>query len=198
MTLILCLTGSIGMGKSTTAAIFKELGIPVWDADSTVHALYEPGGAAVEPITGLCPAASTDRGIDRAVLRDWLADEPERFRQLEAIVHPLVALDRAEFVEKHKRVGSRLVVLDIPLLFESGGQGLCDAILVVTASPQEQRARVMKRPGMTALQFERLLAKQMPDREKRSRADYVIETRSLSQTRAEVKELVSKLTESRE
>ena len=193
MTFILCLTGSIGMGKSTTAGIFAEFGVPVWDADSTVHALYEPGGAAVELIAALCPEALIDGRIDRGVLKEWLAGEPTRFRQLESLVHPLVSANRAEFVEHHKKMGSPLVVLDIPLLFETGGQDLCDATLVVTAAPNVQRERVLKRPGMTTQQFERLVAKQMPDQEKRKRADHVIETRSLSQTRDDVKALVQKL-----
>ncbi len=197
MTFILCLTGSIGMGKSTTAGIFRELGIPVWDADSTVHALYEPGGAAVEPVAALCPRASEGGKINRAVLKEWLTDDPKRFSQLEAVVHPLVAESRAAFVKKYKSIASPLIVLDIPLLFETRGEGMCDATLVVTTSPDEQRARVMRRPGMTSQQFERLLAKQMPDHEKRKRAEHIIETRSLPQTRAEIKALVQRLTERR-
>lgn len=193
MTFVLGLTGSIGMGKSTTARIFRAAGIPVWDADAVVHSLYAAEGAAVAPLSKLCPEALIDGAIDRAALKAWIAREPGALRQIEGIVHPLVARDRAAFLAQHRHAGSRLVVLDIPLLFESGAERLCDAVLVVTVDADIQKARVLERPGMTPAHFETLLAKQMPDSEKRARATYVIETNSLDQTRDDVAALIGKL-----
>lgn len=192
MSVILGLTGSIGMGKSTTAGFFREAGIPVWDADAEVHALYAPNGAAVAPLAALHPAALRDGGIDRAVLRDWIAADPTALRQIESVVHPLVAQSRAAFIARH--ACAPLVVLDIPLLFENGSESLCDATLVVTAPPEVQRARVLARPSMTEAHLQTLLAKQMPDAEKRRRADHVIETLTPEQTRAEVLSLIDRLT----
>lgn len=194
MTVVLGLTGSIGMGKSTTAAFFREAGVPVWDADATVHRLYGKGGAAVGPLGRLCPAALTDGAIDRAALKDWIAADPTALKRIESVVHPLVAADRADFVARHRRAGTPLVVVDIPLLFETAGEAQCDATLTVSAPAEVQRARVLSRPGMTEATFETLLAKQMPDAEKRARATYVIETLSLDQTRADVEALIAKLT----
>ncbi|TCP61135.1 dephospho-CoA kinase [Rhodovulum bhavnagarense] len=188
---LLGLTGSIGMGKSTTAMFFQEAGVPVWDADAAVHRLYGPGGAAVAAIAALCPEAIRDDAVDRDVLKRWIASDPCALSRIEAAVHPLVAQDRAAFVARHS--DAPLVVLDIPLLFETGATGGMDAVLVVSAPPEVQRARVLARPGMTAAQFETIHARQMPDTEKRARADYVIETQSLEQTRAEVQALVQKL-----
>ena len=192
MTVVLGLTGSIGMGKSTTAGFFRDAGVPLWDADAAVHALYAPNGLAVAPLAALHPAALVDGGIDRARLRDWIAADPDALKRIEAIVHPLVAADRAEFLRRH--AGAPLVVLDIPLLFESGGSALCDATLVVSAPPEVQAARVLARPGMTEAHFRTILSKQMPDAEKRARADHVIETRTLEQTRAAVGDLIRQLT----
>lgn len=188
---LLGLTGSIGMGKSTTADFFRDLGVPVWDADAAVHRLYAPGGAAVAGIAALCPAAVTEDGVDRTALKAWIARDPTALSRIEQVVHPLVAQDRAGFIAAHAQ--APLIVLDIPLLFETGAQAQMDAVLVVTAAPDVQRARVLSRPGMTEAQFEAMRAKQMPDAEKRARADHVIETRSLDQTRAEVQALVKTL-----
>ncbi|GAA0297304.1 dephospho-CoA kinase [Rhodovulum strictum] len=188
---LLGLTGSIGMGKSTTAEMFRALGVPVWDADAAVHRLYAPGGAAMPAIAALCPEAVGVDGVDRAALKAWIARDPTALARIEAAVHPLVAADRAEFIAAQP--DAPLLLLDIPLLFETGAEAWLDAVLVVTAPPEAQRTRVLSRPGMTEAQFQMLLAKQMPDAEKRARADHVIETCSLEQTRAAVQALVDKL-----
>lgn len=194
MTFVLGLTGSIGMGKSTTSGFFRDAGIPVWDADAAVHALYAPGGAAVVPLGALCPAAVVDGGIERAALKDWIACDPSALKQIETVVHPLVARDREQFIAHHRTEKTPLLVLDVPLLFESGADRLCDAVLVVSADPAVQRSRVMARPGMTEAHFNALLAKQMPDARKRALADHLIITESLEQTARDVKALISKLT----
>ena len=194
MTFVLGLTGSIGMGKSTTSGFFREAGIPVWDADAAVHALYAPGGAAVAPLGALCPAAVVDGGIERAALKDWIARDPSALKQIETVVHPLVARDREQFIALHRAEKTPLLVLDVPLLLESGADRLCDAVLVVSADPAVQRSRVMARPGMTEAHFNALLAKQMPDARKRALADHLIITESLEQTARDVKALISKLT----
>jgi dephospho-CoA kinase len=194
MTVILGLTGSIGMGKSTTAGFFRDAGVPVWDADATVHRLYSPGGGAVAPLADLCPQAHKDGAIDRLALKDWIAADPSALKAIEAVVHPLVAADRTEFVARHRQAGAPLVVLDIPLLFETAADALCDATLTVTAPPEVQRRRVLSRPGVSEETFETLLAKQLPDAEKRVRATHVIETTGLEQTRAAVKALIDELT----
>lgn len=182
------LTGSIGMGKSTTAAMFAEAGVPVWDADAAVHRLYAPGGAAVPAIAALHPAAVREGAVDRAILKDWIAQDPGALRRIEAAVHPLVAADRAAFLAAAE--GKPLVVLDIPLLFEGGSDSGMDATLVVTAPPEVQRARVLARPGMTPEQLDMILSRQMPDAEKRARATWVIETAGLEETRAAVHDLI--------
>lgn len=182
------LTGSIGMGKSATAALFGAERIPVWDADAAVHRLYAPGGAAVGPLGALRPQAVRDSGIDRESLKAWIAQEPDALARIEAVVHPLVAADRAAFLNAST---SDIVVLDIPLLFEKGTEAEMDAVLVVTAPPDVQRARVLARPGMTTAQFEAILARQMPDREKRARADHIIETLSEESARACVRALIA-------
>ena len=192
MSVVLGLTGSIGMGKSTTAGFFRDMGVPVWDADAAVHALYAKGGAAVEPLAALCPDAVQDGAIDRGALKRWIAADPTALGRIEAVVHPLVAQDRSAFLREN--ADAPLVVLDIPLLFEGGGAALCDATLVVTAPPDVQRARVLARPGMDEATFAMILAKQMPDREKRARATHVIETLTPEQTRAEVAALIAALT----
>ena len=185
------LTGSIGMGKSTTAGMFRDMGVPVWDADGTVHRLYSEGGAAVSPVAAILPEAVRDGSVDRDVLRAAMKSDPDLLRRLESVVHPLVAADRAQFCRDHAAVP--LVVLDIPLLYETGGETGVDAVLVVTTDPQTQRARVMARPGMTEALFEQIIARQVPDAEKRARADHVIETKTLEQTRASVADLVNRL-----
>ena len=182
------LTGSIGMGKSTTAGFFREMGVPVWDADAAVHRLYDKGGAAVAPVASLCPEAEHEGAIDRAALKRWIARDSSALAALEAVVHPLVARDREAFVAS---VTGPLVVLDIPLFFETGAQ--VDGVLVVTAPESVQRARVLERPEMDAAQLDAILARQMPDAEKRARADFVIETIDMDSTRAAVQKLVRKL-----
>ncbi|RMD92699.1 MAG: dephospho-CoA kinase [Alphaproteobacteria bacterium] len=181
------LTGSIGMGKSTTAEMFRREGIEVWDADAAVHRLYARGGAAVRHIAALFPQAIVDGAVDRAALRAIIARDPSALEQIEKIVHPLVAQDRQAFLRSAK---GDIVVLDIPLLFETGAERDVDAVAVVTAPPDVQRARVLARPGMTEEQFETILAKQMPDEEKRRRADYIIETTTIDNARAAVRAII--------
>jgi dephospho-CoA kinase len=191
MTFILGLTGSIGMGKSTTAQMFRDLGIPVWDADAAVHRLYAHGGAAVDQVDQLVPGSKRDGAIDRSVLKTAIAVDPNLLSQLESIVHPLVAADRRAFIEAHD--DSPIVVLDIPLLFETGGDQNVDATLVVSTDAATQRARVLDRPGMTEDGFADILERQMPDAEKRSRADYIIPTSSMATARQAVEDLVTRL-----
>ncbi|SDW12498.1 dephospho-CoA kinase [Roseicitreum antarcticum] len=188
---VLGLTGSIGMGKSTTAAMFAAQGVPVWDADAVVHRLYAAGGAAVEPVAALRPAALRDGALDRSALKAWISDDPTALKQIEAIVHPLVTADRAAFLTTHRAQGTPLVVLDIPLLFEAAGLQHVDAIVVVSTDPDTQRARVLARNSMTEDQFQAILARQIPDSEKRARADFVIETSTFDATRHAVAQLVS-------
>lgn len=185
------LTGSIGMGKTTTARMFAEAGVPVWDADATVHALYAPGGAAVAPIAAAFPGAVVDGAVDRSRLRTCLGADKAALLRLESIVHPLTTAARQAFLEHH--AGAGLVVLDIPLLFETGAEQSCDAVLVVTVPPEVQRRRVLERGTMSEAQFEQILARQMPDAEKRARAQHIIETRTLEETRAAVHRLIGTL-----
>lgn len=183
------LTGSIGMGKSTTAGFFREAGIPVWDADAAVHRLYAPGGAAVAPVSARWPQVlGGDGGIDRALLKTVVTADPAALAWLESQVHPLVAADRAAFLAA---ATADLVVLDIPLLFETGGDAQMDATLLVTAPAALQRARVLARPGMTEAAFAAILARQMPDAQKRARATHIIETLSLDAVRACVSALIA-------
>lgn len=191
MTIKLGLTGSIGMGKSTTAHMFRELNIPVWDADETVHRLYAKGGAAVAPVAALIPEAVQNGMIHRDAIKAAISADPTLLDRLEKIVHPLVAQDRASFLANHAK--DPLVVLDIPLLFETGADAWLDAVLVVTVDAPTQAARVMARPGMTKATFAQILARQTPDAEKRARADHVIETKTLEHTRADVAKLVTAL-----
>lgn len=185
---VLGLTGSIGMGKSTTAQMFRDEGVPVWDADASVHALYAKGGAAVAPVGALCPQAVVDGAIDRQRLKHWIAQDSTALRQLEGVVHPLVAADRAAFIAG---TDAPLVVLDVPLLLEGGTP--VDGVLVVTAPPEVQRARVLARDGMTAQQFDMILSRQMPDADKRARADFIIETVDMDSARAKVRDVIAKL-----
>lgn len=184
------LTGSIGMGKSTTARMFADLGCAVWDADAAVHRLYAPGGAAVAALGELRPEAIGPQGVSRHALKRWIADDPAALARIEAVVHPLVADDRARFLNG---TNAPIAVLDIPLLFETGAERDLDAVAVVSVDAEMQRARVMSRPGMTDAQFEAILAKQMPDAEKRRRADYVIETTDLETARAAVAGIVREI-----
>ena len=182
------LTGSIGMGKSTTAAMFAAEGIPVWDADAAVHRLYAKGGAAVAPIAALCPQALSQDAIDRSALKTWIARDPKALAQIEAVVHPLVAADRAQFLAD---INADIALCDIPLLFEKGTDAEMDATLLVTAPPDVQRARVLSRPGMTQAQFDLILQRQMPDAQKRARATHIVETLDLASTRAYVMALIT-------
>ncbi|MGQ0565023.1 MAG: dephospho-CoA kinase [Gemmobacter sp.] len=180
------LTGSIGMGKSTTAGFLADHGVPVWDADTAVHRLYAPGGGAVAPLAAVWPEALRDGGIDRNVLKAIIAADPGALPRIEGIVHPLVAADRETFAPD-----SDIAVFDIPLLFEKETEAQMDATLLVTAPPDVQRARVMARPGMTEAMFATILSRQMPDRDKRARATHIIETLGLDAARACVAALVA-------
>ena len=175
------------MGKSTTAAMFAEAGLAVWDADVAVHRLYAPGGLAVEPIRALRPEAVIDGTVDRDALKAWIMSDPSALAQIEAIVHPLVAEDRADFIAQTK---ADIVVLDIPLLFEIGTVDEVDTVVVVTAPADVQRKRVLERDRMDEATFETILAKQMPDAEKRARADFVIETVELESAREQVHKVI--------
>lgn len=189
---ILGLTGSVGMGKSTVAGMFADLGVPVFDADAVVRRLQGPGGALVEAIEAAFPGTTGPQGVDRAVLGAVVFDDPDALARLEAIVHPAVRAARREFLIKH--AGQKLVVFDVPLLFEKGGVEEVDGVAVVSVPAEVQRRRVLARPGMTPERFARILALQMPDLEKRLGADHVIDTgRSHAETRAEVARLVDKL-----
>lgn len=190
---VIGLTGSIGMGKSTTAAMFADEGVPVWDADEAVRRLYTSGGAGASAVARLCPEAVGAEGVDRVALTRWLAATPGNLARLEAKVHPLVAADRAAFVASAAAEGADIVVLDVPLLFETGGDTVCDETVVVTVPPDVQRDRVLGRAGMTEEAFTRLLARQMSDADKRARADHVIETRTMNAARAAVRALVGRI-----
>ncbi|MDW4498078.1 dephospho-CoA kinase [Sulfitobacter sp. D35] len=184
------LTGSIGMGKSTTARMFAEEGCALWDADAAVHRLYASGGAAVEPIGAAYPDAVEDGAVSRAALRGIIARDPQALKRIEEIVHPLVAQDRAEFLD---RTEADIVVLDIPLLFETGGEREMDAVACVTVSAEEQERRVLARSSMTREEFRQIRDNQMPDAEKRARSDFVIETDTLEHARAQVQAVVETL-----
>jgi len=191
---IVGLTGSIGMGKTTTAQMFAEAGARVFGADAAVHALYARGGAAVAAIAEALPEVVRDGAVDRAALAARLQDHPEDFQRLEAIVHPLVQAERAAFIEAARAADAPLAILDIPLLFETGADADVDAVVVVSAPPETQRARVLQRPGMTEAKFEAILARQTPDSEKRRRADFVIETGAgFEAARAQVREVLQAL-----
>ena len=184
------LTGSIGMGKSTVAKMFTELGIPVFDADAVVHRLQGPGGRLVAAIERHFPDTTGPEGVNRTALAEAVFGKPAALRHLESLVHPAVGEERARFLEAHR--DAPLIVFDVPLLFETGGDKGVDRIAVVSASAEQQRARVLARPGMTVERFEAILAKQLPDAEKRARADFVIPTGgSIAETRAAVAELVT-------
>jgi dephospho-CoA kinase len=183
------LTGSIGMGKSTTTQMFAAEGVPVWDADAAVHRLYAPGGAAARALGAALPGClDAAGGVDRASLKAMIAADPAVLDRLNAIVHPLVSQDREAFLAT---ATAPIVLLDIPLLYESGLEKLCDAVAVVTAPAEVQRARVLARGNMTAAMFETILARQMPDADKRVRADYIIETLTLEAAAATVKDVLS-------
>lgn len=190
---ILGLTGSIGMGKSAVAAMFRGLGVPLFDADAAVHELQGPGGACLAPIERAFPGTTGPSGVDRQKLGAAVFGDPAALKLLESIVHPEVAEMRRTFLADNAT--APLIVFDIPLLFEKTGEHGLDAVLVVSASAAQQRERVLARPGMTEEKFERILALQVPDAEKRARADYVIDTGvSLAETRHAVQQLVHALT----
>lgn len=188
MTFRLGLTGSIGMGKSTTAGFFAAAGIAVWDADAAVHRLYAKGGAAVARLAALCPKAIVGASVSREMLKAEIASNPTLLPALEALVHPLVAADRSAFLAQ---TSADIALLDIPLLFENGTEADLDATLLVTAPAALQRARVLARPGMTEAHFQTLLARQMPDAEKRKRATHIVETLDLASTQAYVTALIA-------
>lgn len=190
--IVLGLTGSIGMGKSTTAKMFREAGVPVHDSDETVHRLY--AGRAVPLIDAAFPGTVVEGAVDRTRLGAAVLGNSDALKRLEAIVHPLVRADADAFVERHRQDGADVVLLDIPLLFETGGEARVDRIVVVSAPADVQRERVMARPGMTEEKFAAILAKQVPDAEKRRRADFVIETgKGLDHAREQVLALLETL-----
>ncbi|AFL54374.1 dephospho-CoA kinase [Sinorhizobium fredii] len=190
--IIVGLTGSIGMGKTTAAQMFRELGVPASDADEVVHDLYR--GEAVAPVEAAFPGVAKDGVIDRAELSRQLLAQPERLGELERIVHPLVRAKEMEFIARHKAAGAPFVLLDIPLLFETRAEKRVDRVVVVSCDAESQRERVMKRPGMTAEKFAMILARQVPDSDKRARADYVIDTsNSFDVTREQVRAIVDRL-----
>ena len=186
------LTGSIGMGKSTTAQMFADEGVPVYDADAAVHALYAPGGAAVAPIEAAFPGVTGPNGVDRAKLSHRVVGKPDELKRLESIVHPLVAQSRGAFFEQAK--DADIVVLDIPLLFETGGEKAMDAVVVVSAPEHIQRKRVLARESMDEAKLDAILARQMADAEKRARAHFVVDTgQGLDHAREQVRAILATL-----
>lgn len=189
---ILGLTGSVGMGKSVTAQFFAEEGVPVHDADAAVHRLYE--GEAVVPIEAAFPGTTAHGKVDRPKLADRVLGDPAALLKLEGIVHPLVRREEERFLAAAERSGAPVAVLDIPLLFETGAEKRCDAVVVVSAPAELQRERVMARPGMTAEKFAAILAKQMPDADKRARADFVVDSsQGLEDAHRQVREILAKI-----
>jgi dephospho-CoA kinase len=190
--ILIGLTGSIGMGKSTTAAMFREAGVPVYDADAAVHDLYDEGGAAVGPVGEAFPGVVREGRVDREALRQAVLGDPEALKRLNAIVHPLVGHDRVGFFAKAQADGADIVVLDIPLLFETGGHANVDAVVVVSAPADVQRERVLARPGMSPERLDAILAQQLADAEKRARAHFVVDTgHGLEPARAQVAEIIA-------
>lgn len=190
MTFKLGLTGSIGMGKSTTAEMFVEEGCALWDADAAVHRLYAKGGAAVGPMQDAFPEAVLGGAVSREKLKELISADADVLKQIEAIVHPLVAQDRAAFLDTSD---ADITVFDIPLLYETGAETQMDAVVVVSVNFDEQRRRLMERARMTREQYEKIMAMQAPDAEKRARADYVIETDTLEHARAQVQAVVKEI-----
>lgn len=186
--IVLGLTGSIGMGKTETAKLFRDRGVPTWDADAAVHRLYGPGGAAVEPIRAAIPEAVPGDIVDRGALREFIIVDPDILKAVEAIVHPLVAQDRAAFL---RGADAPIVLLDVPLLFETGLA--VDKSIVVTIDADTQRQRVLARGTMPEAVFEDILSRQMPDADKRARADYIIETTSPEAAAAQVDAILAEL-----
>lgn len=189
---VLGLTGSLGMGKSTTAGFFAELGVPVHDADATVHRLYK--AEAVSPIEAAFPGTTVNGEVDREKLARRVLDDPAAIKKLEGIVHPLVRAAEEHFLIEAERKDAQVAVLDIPLLFETGGDRRCDAVVVVSAPEDVQHARIFERPGMTAQKFSAIAANQMPDAEKRKRADFVVDTsKGFDAARAQVREILARV-----
>jgi len=188
------LTGSIGMGKSETAKLFARLGIPVYDSDAAVHRLYEKGGGAVDAIAAAFPGTVVDGRVDRMALSKAVGGNEAAFKRLEAIVHPLVAEEQRKFMDRAVQDGVAMVVQDIPLLFETGGHARMDAVVVVSAPAEIQRKRVLERAGMTPEKLDHILARQMPDEEKRAKAHFVVETgKGLDHAFEQVKKIVETL-----
>jgi len=191
----LALTGSIAMGKSEVSRMFKRFGIPVYDADAAVHEIYAKGGIGVGPVGVLHPSAIVDGAVDRDRLSKLVVGDTAAIKELEAVVHPLLGANRTDFLEEARRTKAPLVVLDVVMLFETGGERRVDAVAVVSAPYDVQRRRVLARPGMTAEKFAGILARQTPDEEKRRRADYIIDTStSLEETRGRVREIIREIT----
>lgn len=191
--IVLGLTGSIGMGKSTTARLFAEAGVPVHDSDEAVHRLY--AGEAAPLVEAIFPGTVVDGVVDRTRLAQRVLGDPAAIRKLEGLIHPLVRADAEAFLDRQRRAGAPLAVLDIPLLFETGGRGRVDKVVVVTAPADVQRERVLARPGMTEEKFSAILAKQVPDAEKRKLADFIIDTGSgIEPAQAAVLQIIGQLT----
>jgi dephospho-CoA kinase len=187
--LILGLTGSIGMGKSTTAKLFAEAGVPVYDADAAVHSLYE--GEAAPAIEAAFPGTTIGGKVDRVRLSAQVVHDPAAMKQLEQIVHPMLSASRQKFFEDAERSGAPIVVVDVPLLFETGGESRVDAVVVVTTTPEIQRQRILARDNMTAEKLDAILARQLPDAEKRRRADFVVDTsHGLDPVRARIRDIL--------
>jgi len=191
---ILGLTGSIGMGKTTTAEMFRDAEIAVWDADAAVHELYTDDTETITAIAEFAPVAVGPNGVDRAKLGRILQADKTLFSKLEAIVHPAIRAHRDAFLEQCRKMDLKLAVVDIPLLYETHADEWLDGVLLVSIDPETQRQRVMNRPGMTQEAFEMILDRQMPDSKKRERADFIIETKSLDHVRAAVHDLITQLT----
>jgi dephospho-CoA kinase len=190
----LALTGSIGMGKSTTAKMFADLGVLVWDADAAVARLYGPGGAAVDSVGAIAPGAVSGAGVDRAALRAAVTKDPSLIKKLEQAVHPLVGMDRAAFMSQAEASRAAIILCDIPILFETGGEKAFDAVAVVSAPADVQRERVLARPGMTEDALNMILARQMPDADKRARATWVIDTgQGLEAARDQVRAILAEI-----
>lgn len=188
------LTGSIGMGKSLTASLFEKEGVPIYDADAAVHALYEKGGAAVAPIGALVPEAIIDGAVDRAILGQHVLKDSDKLKALEAIVHPLAAQTQMRFLLDNEAAGTKAVVLDIPLLLENAGEKYVDSVVVVSAPYALQRARVLARPGMSEERFADILAKQMPDDEKRRLAEFIVDSSvSVEDAQTQVRAILGKI-----
>jgi dephospho-CoA kinase len=190
--LILGLTGSIGMGKSTTAKLFAEAGVPVYDADAAVHKIYE--GEAAPAVEAAFPGTTVDGKVDRVRLSQRVLNDPAAIRQLEQIVHPMLGASRKKFLDDAERSGAPVALVDVPLLFETGGEKRVDAVVVVTTTPEAQRERILARDNMTSEKLDAILARQLPDAEKRKRADFVVDTsHGLDPVRAAIRDILAKI-----